>query len=262
MVTCLTAVASLEWLKLGFQSPRSRPDRLLPPLARTVLPTLTTFHFRGANEYSEDFISRVNPPLLKEVDIRLFHQLLFDVSQLHLFIRHSETLSALNIANVVVGDCLARLELSRRIYAFSRPGIRLSILCNESGRQISFLAQVCNALSPTLSTFESIKVGENVSMPLGPGWAEDIESSQWLELFHPFTSVKNLYLSTELAPLVASALQQPAEEGVTEVLPLLQNIYLEELKPLGPSQEGIGQFVAARQLFNRPVAVTPWDRCL
>jgi hypothetical protein len=30
-------------------------------------------------------------------------------------------------------------------------------------------------------------------------WQDDIESSQWLELLHPFTAVKDLYISREFA---------------------------------------------------------------
>lgn len=44
MVACLSAMARLETLHLGFRSPRSVPDlinRRPPPLRRTVLPALT-----------------------------------------------------------------------------------------------------------------------------------------------------------------------------------------------------------------------------
>jgi hypothetical protein len=49
---------------------------------------------------------------------------------------------------------------------------------------------------------------------------------------------------------------------VTEVLPTLQNIFLEGLRPSKPIQpeEGIGKFVAARQLSDYPVAVSLWER--
>jgi hypothetical protein len=50
------------------------------------------------------------------------------------------------------------------------------------------------------------------------------------------------------------------EERMTEVLPILQNIFLEELQPSGPVQEGIGQFVAARRLSGHPITVSSWVR--
>ena len=47
--------------------------------------------------------------------------------------------------------------------------------------------------------------------------------------------------------------------GATEVLPILQNIFLEELQSSGPVQEGIQQFVAARQVTSHPITVSRWD---
>ena len=48
-----------------------------------------------------------------------------------------------------------------------------------------------------------------------PRWQDDIESSRWLELLHPFTAVKDLYISSKFTPRIASALK--------EALPSLQN---------------------------------------
>ena len=84
-----------------------------------------------------------------------------------------------------------------------------------------------------------------------------IENSLWLELLHPFPAVKNLYLSKDFAPGIAAALQEIVG---TEVLPSLQNIFVEGLEPSGPFQENIGQFVAARQLSGRPIAISVWNR--
>ena len=41
--------------------------------------------------------------------------------------------------------------------------------------------------------------------------------------------------------------------------PTLENIFLEELEKSGPVQEGIGKFVAARQVTSHPVTVSRWD---
>ena len=92
-------------------------------------------------------------------------------------------------------------------------------------------------------------------------WQGNIENTQWLELFHPFTAAKNLYLSEEFVPRIALALEGfGGGGGGAEVLPNLQNVFLEGLQPLGPSQKGIRQFIVARQAAGHPVAVYPWDR--
>jgi hypothetical protein len=87
-----------------------------------------------------------------------------------------------------------------------------------------------------------------------------VENALWLDLLHPFRAVKNLYLSKESARRIVPALQEPVEGRVTEVLPTLQNIFLEGLEPAGPVQEGIGNFVAARQITSLPIAVSRWVR--
>jgi hypothetical protein len=64
-------------------------------------------------------------------------------------------------------------------------------------------------------------------------------------------AAKNFYLAKTFAPIVP-ALQ--------DVLPTLQNIFLEGPQSLGPVQEGIGKFVAARQLSGHPIAISLWER--
>ena len=59
----------------------------------------------------------------------------------------------------------------------------------------------------------------------------------WLQLLLPFTAVKNLYQSKEFSPSIAAALQELVGDRIIEVLPSLQNIFVEGLKPLGPFQE-------------------------
>jgi hypothetical protein len=72
--------------------------------------------------------------------------------------------------------------------------------------------------------------------------------------------VKNLYLCKEFASRIVPALQELVGVRTTEVLPTLQNIFLEELQVSGPIQEAIRQFVAARQVTGYPIAVSHWDK--
>jgi hypothetical protein len=81
-----------------------------------------------------------------------------------------------------------------------------------------------------------------------------------MELLHPFTMVKNLFLSENIAPRVVPALQELVGSRTTEVLPTLQNVFIEKLQPSGHVQEGIGKFVAARQVTSHPIVVSCWDR--
>jgi hypothetical protein len=80
-------------------------------------------------------------------------------------------------------------------------------------------------------------------------------------MFHPFTALKNLYVIKEFAEAIAPALQELVEEErVTDILPTLENLFLEEIQPSGHIQEVIGEFVAARQLSGHPMTVSLWER--
>ena len=93
-----------------------------------------------------------------------------------------------------------------------------------------------------------------------PDWQDNIENMLWLDLLHRFTTVKNLYLSKEFAPRIVAALQELVGGRTTEVLPTLQNIFLEEVKPGGRVQEDIGKIVAARRLSGHTITVSHWER--
>jgi hypothetical protein len=99
-------------------------------------------------------------------------------------------------------------------------------------------------------------IQSNYSIQLS-GWQEN---SQWLEFFHPFTAVKDLYIASEFTSRITLALQELVGERVTEVLPALQTLLLEEPLQSGPLQEAIERFVAARQLAGHHIAVSRWER--
>jgi hypothetical protein len=87
--------------------------------------------------------------------------------------------------------------------------------------------------------------------------------SLWLQLLLPFTAVKNLYLSKEFTPGIAAAPQELVGSRITEVLPNLQNIYVDAIRPWELFKDNIGQFiVAARRLSGHPitVSVSGWDK--
>ena len=91
-------------------------------------------------------------------------------------------------------------------------------------------------------------------------WRDNVENTLWLELLHLFTTTKNLYLCKRSAPHVSPILQEVAIAGrMLEVLPNVQNIFLQEFPPSGLVQEGVGLFATARRLFCRPTTIYLWD---
>jgi hypothetical protein len=122
-------------------------------------------------------------------------------------------------------------------------GLSVEIPCIELDWQVSSMEQVCMLCLPPLSMLEDLYIHE--SRYLRPVWQDNIENSLWLELLRPFTGVKNLYLSEKFASRIIPALQELTGGRTTVVLPILQNIFLEEIRPSGTVQEGIQQFIAA-----------------
>jgi hypothetical protein len=256
IVTCISTLPRLEKLCLGFESPRSRPNhesRRLPPPTRSVLPALIKLYFTGVSEYLEDLLARIDSPLLDRLEIAFFHQLIFDTPQLIQFISRTPTLEVPDRARVDFSDLHVRVTFQT---TSSSHHLTLAILCRQPEWQLSSIAQICTSFVPRLMV-ELLSIRERSHSKLE--WQDDIEDSQWPELLHPFTGVKDLYLSNEFAPRIAPSLEELVGGRTTEVLPALQSLFLEE-PPSGPVEEAIGKFVAARRHSNHPVAISQRKR--
>ncbi len=259
MVTCLSVLTSLERLSLLFKSPRSSPDQESGPYApprptRSVLPTLIAFWFQGVNEYLEDLLARIDAPRLHRLWIEFFNDIFFDTPQLIQFIGRTLTFKPSNEA--YVGFLSDRALFVLRSLASNFEEVQVRISCRESDWQLSALAQICTLFLRFLSTTETLYIHE---FGLGVDWKDDIENTEWLQLLLPFTAVKNLYLSKQFAPCIAPALQEFTGGRMTEVLPTLQNLFLEGFQPSESVQEGIGHFISGRQLTNHTITLSSWD---
>jgi hypothetical protein len=256
MVALISVLSSLNSLALGFRSPQSRPDwesRSLPPPKRSILPALHEFRFTGVTEYLEDLVAFIDAPQLDHMNITFFNQIDFYSPRLIQFINCTPTLRAFDKARVGFNDYTASVIHLYRTYEMDG-FLWISISCREPDWQLSSIEQVCNSSLPPLPMVEDLYIEHDYSQQV---WKNDaIENDLWLQLLLPFTVVKNLHLPKEFAPGIAGALQDLVGGRITEVLPSLQNIFVEEPEALGPFQEKIGQFVTARQLSGRPVTIS------
>jgi F-box-like len=262
MISPLSVLSSLEVLSLEFRSPQSRPDwesRSIPRLKRSILPALRKLHFKGVTEYLEELVTRIDTPQLDGMNTTFFNQIDFSCTRLAQFINCTPKLRARDEAHVQFYDSTASISLRNRASNLSLQvhEILMNISCREPDWQLSSIEQVCNSLHP-LSTPEDLYIEHGYLQLV---WKSDaIENILWLELLRPFAAVENLYLSKEFAPGIAVALQELS--GITEVLPRLQNIFVEGLERSGPLQENIGRFVSARRLSDHPIAISirTWNK--
>src|SRR5712672_2679619 len=99
LVSSMSALSHLKSFKIHFASPTSQqdPTNARSPLISTnhiALPALAEFRFRGASEYLEDLVARLDTPCLQQLSIAFFDQPVFEIPQLSLFIGRTEGLTS------------------------------------------------------------------------------------------------------------------------------------------------------------------------
>ena len=258
MLTGLSTLTRLEKLEIGFEylTDTNRPVRksLHPaPLTRTVFPVLTRFWFNGFDEYLEDLVDQIAVPSLDNLHISFFYQPTFDTPQLTRLISNTPKVNTHNRARVSFSEDWVKWETLLTLDGGLSLGVSGGI---GSPLQISYLTQVCRSCLPQAL----IPAVENLYVPGGYmpfELREDtFERSDWLEFLHPFTAVKRLYISWQFAPYIAPALQEIVGEGVTKVLPALQDLFFEETDTLKDSVKvAIEHTIAARRLAGHPITL-------
>jgi len=202
-------------------------------------------------------VSRIDTPRLSGAAIMFFNQIDFDCPRLAQFINCTPALGGRNEAHVEFNDGSVDVALRHRTSQSDDENLWIDISCKEQDWQVSSIEQVCTSLPP-LSWVEDLYIEALYYIQV---WKDDaIENALWLGVLRPFITVKNLYLSEDIAPGIAAALQELVAGRITEVLPSLQNIFMEGPEPSGSFQENIGQFVVSRQLAGHPITISIWDR--
>jgi hypothetical protein len=184
-----------------------------------------------------------------------FPRQILDTSQLTQFISRVPKLKAYRKA-IVYFSCT---DVSVKLDGAGR--LNLEILCGSEppDKQLSSLAQVCSSsirqvLVPSVKCLDIHPYGSSRH-----SWIDDnVESGRWLNLFRPFSAVERFIISRKFVPCVARALKELGD-GVTEVLPALRALKLENPLPSEPIQEMIRQFVTARELAGHPIAISCWE---
>ena len=257
MVIGLSALTRLESLSLVFRSSQDRPIRITPPHTRTLLPALTDLYFVGVPEYMEDLIAQIDARSLESMMIELLRPEVFEVSELAKFVRRAEKLSLADRAQATFGtDCVSITLTPKSLgKSFDPKTFIFEPKTSGSHLRLSNLARFCTSCLPTSSPFETLYIFS----PYDDSWhgtTDDSDPQRWLELLRPFTNVKDLHLSRDVARHVAQALRGLPVERVTEVLPALGSVVISGRPwPFGPTKEAISEFAAARQLSGHPVSI-------
>ena len=247
MVACLAALPRLHTFAIGFRSATSRPDQIHPPpVMRTVLPALTRFNFRGATEYLEDLVSRIDTPQLDAIHISYLIELVdFRVPQLARFIGRSVSpkLTQFRYAQITFYSNVVIFNMSHHANG-PYPNPAYSIFYQGIAWPVLHIARLLNHVSATLTNVVRLKL-EVLHQLEGP---DNVGS--WLHLLQQFPTVHTLHVSRKLSGCIALVLESITGESVAEVLPSLGLIYLAD-----QPASSVEKFVASRRLSDRPVTV-------
>jgi hypothetical protein len=255
MATCLSVLTNLHGLSLSLDllDSKTPSPRRPPPVTRSILPNLTRLWLKGASDYLEDLVARIDAPRLNVLCITFLDEMYFDTPHLVQFIGGIPRFEEPNGADIILYlvDEAAQVRL---LWASDNDWKRcVDIICQESYPVISPIV-LCATCLPPLPTVEILRL-RVVSDPYSTSGVL-VEDDEWLELLRPFTAVKSLYLSEELQSDLAYVLQDLVGGRTMEVLPSLQTIFLARFESLGPFQEAIEPFLAARQRSGHPIAIS------
>jgi hypothetical protein len=250
MAASLSALAKLEVFDIEFVSPASRPHRRPLPSTRVILPALTRFEFHGDSEYFEDLVARIDAPSITSCETKFFNRLVFDNPQFLQFVGRTKVLGSFKQAKLSLNKRMVEVFLQNdRLHSPVNPDAKLHIhiLCDVLDWQVSGLAQICEQFSTFLSNVERLDMNRN----LAQSHEDDMDHTQWLELFRPFTSVQTLVISSGLDSLIAAALKELTGDSVMEALPALRTLSVSDPNIL------FEPFITARGLSGHPVILEP-----
>jgi F-box-like len=250
--TGLSTLLRLKKLSLHFNSPPS-PTSISespPPQTRVTLPYLSYLKFHGTTEYLEDLVSRIKLPVLRYFRISFFNQLIFGIPQ---FCQSIDLMDAQRSPTEVMvlfsWHCVV-ITLTRNTGRQSFSG-EFYFRCMHLDWQLSAASQIVSQLSPFFSNVRSLNIRGLQSAQRDALITEEvnIDSAQWLDLFHPFSDVRSLIVAEEFVPDVSQVLRMAATDYVLPALTSLTlkgYIYQSEL-----TRQAAEHFVRARRRLGR-----------
>ena len=251
MVTSLDALPRLERFSIEFDSSTtSLPDRIYsPPITQSVLPALTSFRFRGLNEYLEDLVSRIDCPQLSAISVVYLNPPIdFPATRLVEFVDRSvgPRSTVFRRGQVVVRKRSTTFTLYHTKYPSLDPCSDWPPFTRDSEAfewRVTHMAQVLSRVSATLSNVVHLELYK------GPhhGCMSTVE---YQRVLCQFSAVRTLKVGWEIAERMARTLEDLIEERVVELFPFLELILLQ-----GQPASSIEKFVALRQLSGHFVTV-------
>ena len=250
--TGLSATTRLKFLKIFFFIPMYRPNQrnsASPLRSHAILPALTDFQFRGDVDYLEDFVTRIDAPVLERFAVTLFEQSSFNIPQLTQFIGRAKLLRSPHQTSIKLSESEIALthDFRHSLPSPSSGNFKLHILHDDADLQMHTLVHISRQLSALLISPERLDVVAFADFfPLQD--AREADPAHWLECFRLFPGVKRLGVSSAVTSILASTLEKVTE--TSDILPSLRELHMG-----GSKSHSIERFVAARERSGNPVSV-------
>jgi len=248
----LNGMTQLQSLSLHFLSPTSCHSLVgVSPFSeeRVVLPALFDFKFRGTSDYLNTLVTRIDTPRLADIQVRFFHQLIFDLSQLARFINRIDAQRSHRRVDVVSSERSISI-------CFTQPGasnirLGLQVSCEQLDWQLASITQFCDQFSPFLHRIEDL----GFYTTRHSSERDDVDGEQWLDLIRAFGDTKDFRVAGGLATKVLGALRPDHGEHTT-VFPSLRTLGVPELGEMrGQLWEAVQSFIAPYEHSGRVVKI-------
>ena len=196
-------------------------------------------------------MARIDFPVLTFLEINYFNQLFFEIPQLLQFISRVDRLKSPGEVVVKPGATYPTLSLlwngTGRLW-----NCYFGIPCSQLDWQLSFSTQILHQLSPLLSGVHLL----SIIKPLSLTGNEDMDPTQWLELFQPLSQTSEVHVSMEeLVPDVVRALVSE-DIMATGILPGLTSLHLEGCRTSKFAMEAAERWVSTRKLAGRNILLS------
>lgn len=255
LVTALSTLDQLKRLTIGFHSPTSQPAPSITrrSLRHTTLPSLRVFDFHGMSEYLEEFMALIHLPALCKFTIKLFNQIFVETPRFSQLIPHqdSNALGSPRLVLVTHSADSVSVFLVQKENSSPDEYCSLETSCRRFDSQLSFVTQILSQLSPLLSSVAKVTFITQWEMPTGK---EDVDPTQWLQLFRLFTHVRELHIFEQLVLDIAEVLTMEAMD--IGVLPELNSLSLNGYRKFPSAVQAAEEFVATRKVSGRTVSLS------
>ena len=257
MADCLSSLTQLKYLQIDFyfyllRSGQESPRQ--PPLTRTAFPVLGKL-LKGVTEYLDQILAHIEAPLLHYVRIEFLDPPIVDISRISQCIGRTEIFEAFDQAYMYFHNFHFNVVLCSQKRATGDKKLTLSLSWYLRESRWKILETSLDSCDRFFEPFDFCGVEGSFL----PSWEKKTGNTSWFHLVCFFTTIKYMYLSQGVAAHIAPALQELTGVERREVSPALRAIFVERLDSLGPVQDALGLFVAARQLLSgHPIDVQCW----